>query len=277
MKINEVQDRSVLTKSNLPASDYCINPYLGCAHGCVYCYAKFLGRWRGHKEKWGEYVDIRVNAPEILAREFQRRKPRPKGTVLIGSMTDAYQPLEKKYRLTRKILSVLFKNDFPVSILTKSDLVLRDLDIISRADSCEVGVTIITLNEKFRKKTEPETSSIKKRLETLQTLKKAGITTYAFIGPIFPYLTDYAGILKEVAGHVDFVIGETLNIKGGSWQEVEPVLSDFGIENTSDYRRTVNDSTFWDSVSEEFEEICQRFGIRLAAFLSHGRTKKLLK
>ena len=166
MKIKIIKCKSVLTKSNLPKVDYCINPYVGCMHSCVYCYARFMRRFTGHAEPWGHFLDIKVNAPEVLAKELARN-PR-KGTVLLGSVTDAYQPVERKYRLTRAILEILLKHNFPVSILTKSDLVVRDIDLFRQFSECEVGLTITSMDENVARNFEPHASSPKRGLRRLR-------------------------------------------------------------------------------------------------------------
>jgi len=125
MIVKEILCKSVLSKSGISSVDYAVNPYVGCQHGCVYCYARFMKRFTGHGEEWGEFVDVRVNAPQVLTRELSRTA---KGVVLLSSVTDPYQPLEKKYELTRKCLQKLLMYQFPITILTKSTLVLRDLD-----------------------------------------------------------------------------------------------------------------------------------------------------
>ncbi|MCG2686361.1 radical SAM protein, partial [Candidatus Parcubacteria bacterium] len=130
MKTALIQCKTLLTKSRLPEADYCINPYIGCSHECVYCYSRFKKRFTGHTEKWGEFVDIKINAPEVLEKQLSRNPK--KGVALLGSVTDAYQPVEKKYKITRAILKVLLKYDFPVSVLTKSDLVTRDVDLFKQ-------------------------------------------------------------------------------------------------------------------------------------------------
>jgi DNA repair photolyase len=244
-----------------------VNPYLGCAHACAYCYARFLGRWRGHKEVWGEYVDVRINAADILAKEVQRRRVR--GVVLLGSMTDAYQPLEKRYGLTRRMLALLVNNHFPVSILTKSDLVLRDLDILSSAPNCDVGMTISFLDDAVRKKIEPRSIPIERRFRALSILHNAGIRTYAFIGPIFPGLTDFEGILEIVAGDVDFVMAETLNLRCGNWKYLEPILDVLSPELKPKLRRLVASKDYCDRLQREFGKACNRLNIDLAGFYTH--------
>ncbi|MBU1622838.1 MAG: radical SAM protein, partial [Nanoarchaeota archaeon] len=141
MIIREIQSKSIITKSELPESEYCLNPYIGCSHGCIYCYARFMKRFTGHSEPWGDFVDIKMNAPE-LARNSVKKIKKAGGVVLIGSVTDAYQPIEKKYQLTRNVLIELLKEDIPISILTKSALVTRDIDLLSQFSCCSVGLTI---------------------------------------------------------------------------------------------------------------------------------------
>ena len=130
MVLNEIKAKNILSKSGLPGVDFAINPYVGCLHSCVYCYARFIKKFTKHKEPWGEFCDIRINAPELLKKEVG--KIPSNSSIFISSVTDPYQPLEKKYQLTRKILEILAGYNFKVSILTKSNLVLRDLDILKR-------------------------------------------------------------------------------------------------------------------------------------------------
>src|SRR3990172_5539619 len=145
--IREIKAKSILTKSGIPGVDYCINPYVGCSHGCRYCYATFMKKYTGHTEPWGSFVDVKINAPEILQKQLKRAK---RGRVLISSVTDAYQPIESKYKLTRQCLEILLQSQFPVDILTKSPLVLRDTDLIKKFKDIEVGITITTNEEKIR-------------------------------------------------------------------------------------------------------------------------------
>lgn len=223
MKIQTIQCRSVLTKSKLPKVDYCINPYVGCLHACVYCYARFMGRFTDHSELWGHFLDIKLNAPDILAKELVKGPRR--GTVLLGSVTDAYQPSERKHGITRAILEILLKHDFPVSILTKSDLVLRDMDLLKQFGDCEVGLSITSMDEDVARNFEPHASSPKKRIKAIETLHQNGIATYAFVGPILPELTNLEAVFKAIQGRVNFVMAESLNMRCGNRHFIEAVLS----------------------------------------------------
>lgn len=199
-KTEEVYVKTILSKSGIPGVDYCVNPYTGCAHACKYCYATFMKRFTGHAEPWGTFVDIKMNAPEVLRRQLKRAKT---GHVMISSVTDPYQPAEAKYKITRKCLEVFSLFDFPVGILTKSPLVIRDIDVLSGLKDVEVGITLSTDNEKVRRIFEPNAPSIDSRIDALQKLHKAGINTYVFIGPVLPMNPDnLAGRIKPFINSV---------------------------------------------------------------------------
>ena len=204
--VKKIKVKSVLTRSGIPGVDYCINPYVGCFHGCRYCYATFMKRFTGHTEAWGSFVDVKVNSPEVLQRQLQRKA---RGRVMISSVTDAYQPIEAKYKLTRKCLEVLLEHQFPVDILTKSPLVLRDLDLIKEFKDIEVGVTVTTNDEKIRKVFEPKAPSITARINTLKKLHNNGINTYVFIGPVLPMNPE--ALLEKINPHVDSIIIDRMN------------------------------------------------------------------
>ncbi len=203
MKINEIEAKSILSKSRI--YDYALNPYVGCQHDCAYCYARFMKRFTGHKEKWGEFVDVKINAPDLLAREVKGKRM---GRVWISGVCDPYQPSEKTYLLTKKCLEILVENSWPVTIQTKSALVMRDIDILKRAKDIEVGFTITTADEKIRKIFEPGASPVRERIEALAALHFAGIRTFAMIAPILPGSEGLASLLK---GKVEYVLADRLN------------------------------------------------------------------
>ena len=204
--IREKEVKSILSKSGIPGVDYCLNPYVGCAHGCKYCYATFMKRFTGHTEPWGTFVDIKVNAPEVLQRQLKRAA---RGYVMISSVTDPYQPLEEEYGLTRRCLEILLKHQFPVGILTKSPLVLRDLDLIRQFDDIEVGITITTDDEVIKKIFEPGTPPIAARIQALKELHDRGISTYVFIGPLLPQNPE--SLAEKIGPHVDSVLIDRMN------------------------------------------------------------------
>lgn len=221
MDIKEVTCKTILSKSRLYDADYSINPYRGCLHTCVYCYAPIFLR---EKRKWGNFIDVKINAIEILEKQLNKIKS---GNILISSVTDPYNPLERRYQLTRKILEKLKDKDFFVSILTKSNLVLRDVDLLKQM-KCEVGLTITTFNEEARILFEPNTVSSEERLKTLDELKKQGIKTYIFFGPLLPYISDInleKTIEKFANIKPDRIYVDKLNVKSQTqWKKIENVL-----------------------------------------------------
>ncbi len=203
MKIQEIQVKSVLSKSKV--YDYAVNPYRGCSNACRYCYAAFMKRFTGHREPWGAFVDAKVNAPEVLAKEMKRK---PIGRVWVSGVCDPYQPAEKKYRLTRKCLETLLGSGWPVTIQTRSPLVLRDLDILKTSETVEVGFSVTTAEERIRQIFEPKASPIPARIHALKSLHANGIATFVMIAPLLPGAEKLPG---ELAGAVDFVLVDRLN------------------------------------------------------------------
>ncbi len=269
IKVREVQASSIITKSRLPDADYVINPYTGCMHGCVYCYARFMKRFSGHSEEWGRFVDVKINAPDLIPRG--KGKYRGK-TVLLSSVTDAYLPLEKKYEITRTILERLVPHQPNFMILTKSDLVLRDLDILSRFDNCSVGLTITTLDDSLRREIEPLASAVRRRLRALERLKEAGIRTFVFVGPILPFLTDFREIVLETRSHADEYMFENLNVRGPVWPSVERWLRLRHPDLLEPYKRIYfSRNTYWRRAEEEIREFCEGLGIEFSVYFHHGK------
>ncbi len=151
-------------------------------------------------------MDVKTNAPEILQKQLKRASM---GRVMISSVTDAYQPIESKYKLTRQCLEILLQSQFPIDILTKSPLVLRDIDLIKKFKDIEVGITITTNDEKMQKIFEPNAPSIIARIRTLKTLHDNRIKTYAFIGPVLPMNPE--SLSEKINPHVDSIIIDRMN------------------------------------------------------------------
>ena len=209
MIIREILARSVLSKSRV--SEYTVNPYGGCQHGCSYCYARFMKRYSGHREAWGEYVDVKVNAAEILQKEIKHKKP---GDVWISGVCDPYQPLEIKYELTRRCLQILIENDWPVTVQTRSPLVLRDIDLLRKSSKVEVGMSITTSDDKIRRLFEPYAPLVKERIRALGELHAAGIKTFVMIAPLLPKAE---GLVPDLVGKVDRVLVDRMNYNYADW------------------------------------------------------------
>jgi len=193
LKITEVKCKNALVRSKISGVDYALNPYTGCQHGCVYCYAEFMKKYTNHSEEWGEFVDVKINIADRLREQVKKTKP---GVVMVGTVTDAYQPLEKRFCLIRQCLEILADADFPVSIQTKSDLVLRDLDILKKIKDKEIGFTITCPDPEVERMFEPGASGLERRFEALVKLKENGIPTFVFFGPVLPFFSDNVNSIR---------------------------------------------------------------------------------
>ena len=223
--VHEITCKSLLNKSGIPGIDYTVNPYTGCLHACAYCYARFMARHTGHGMPWGSFCDVKVNALEILEKELRKR---PTGLVSLSTVTDPYQSPESKYGLTREILIRLASAEFPVSILTKSDGVLRDLDVLKRfpAGSIEVGFSLNTADDAVCRVFEPGAPPASKRIRALKILHAEGIRTWVFLAPLLPVLSERSltVLMDEIAGSVDRVLADALNLKCGNWKGISDAL-----------------------------------------------------
>jgi DNA repair photolyase len=227
IRVTEIECKTALSPSRLPGFDYTLNPYRGCEHGCKYCYAPNI--LRIPRKEWGEFVEVRRNIPKVLANELKNKK---RGVVGISTVTDPYQPLERSFKLTHYCLKQLLRFDFPVSIITKSPLVTRDVDLLSKFSEAEVGFTITTYDDSERRLLEPNTSSIKSRIAALEKCSKNGIITYAFLGPLYPTIDEDR--LKKLVEKVkdagaSKIMADRLNLKPGVWKSV---YNSLGKDNT---------------------------------------------
>ncbi len=272
MDIKEINSSSYVSKSKLPDADYVINPYVGCPHKCIYCYAEFMKRFSGHsREEWGDFLDVKKCGKAIDGASFCETD-----TLLFGSVTDAYNPFEKKYKITRKILEQLVPCEARIEILTKSDLVLRDIDIFKKMSNVYVGVSMNTMDDIFRKEIEPYASSIERRINTLKTLHDEGIPTYLFMSPIFPGLSDYKEVIKNTYKYVDYTCFENLNLRGGYLPRVMGYIK----ESYPDYHDLFKsiywnkNITYWEELKKEIEEYCRTLGIEYRFYFYHEKIKK---
>lgn len=241
MNVKEIRSKTILSASKI--YDYVINPYVGCQHACSYCYARFMKRFSGHKEPWGQFVDVKINAAELLETEIHKKK---RAKVWVSGVCDPYQPLEAKYKVTRKCLEILARNDWPVVVQTRSPLVLRDMDILKGARNFEVGLTITTANDDIRKLFEPSAPPIGERLKALAELHGAGIRTYAMIAPMLP---EAEGLPKLLAGKVDYILVDRMNYNHANW-----IYREHGMEDK------LTDGYF-DLAGRAIASACRKLGI----------------
>jgi DNA repair photolyase len=193
IEVEEVACKSALTGSG---GHFRLNPYVGCEHACVYCYATYIARWRGKAGPWGTWVQAKTNAPEVLVKEL-RRKSRRGIEIMLSTVCDVYQPVERDLGLTRRCLSALVEaahddRDLRVFLLTKSDLVLRDLDLLEAFPEgrLRVSFSVTTRRDDVAALLEPRAASPSARFAAARALVEAGLPVGILINPVLPYVTE---------------------------------------------------------------------------------------
>jgi DNA repair photolyase len=272
MLVREIEAADYVSPSKL--SDYVINPYVGCPHACRYCYASFMRRLTNRHELWGEFLDVKRCSKPLGVRRLTGK------SVFMSTVTDCYNPFEAKYKVTRQILEELALIECELTITTKSNLLLRDLDLLTartqlfrnRAalfDAPEelrrgihVMSSINTLDEDFRKDMD-QASTIEERLNMLETCYEAGIPTSLFMSPIFPYITDFRALVDRAVPFVDSIWFENLNLRQGY---KEDILAYVRARYPEHYRGYLDiyqrgDVSYWLALKEEIEDYCARVGI----------------
>lgn len=229
--IKEIDVKSVMTKSSLPVGGYSVNPYVGCPHACRYCYASFMKRFTGHTEPWGTFLDVKNWKPITNPHKYDGER------VVIGSVTDGYNPYEEEFHRTRRLLEELRGSDAEIMICTKSDLVLRDLDLLKSFPKVTVSWSVNTLDEQFCADMD-NAVSIERRLKAMRQTYEAGIRTVCFVSPIFPRITDVKAIIEEVKDYADLIWLENLNLEAMAKQLYDYwfVQFDFPNENGKPYK-----------------------------------------
>lgn len=263
--------KSLCTPSKLPASDYVINPYLGCTHRCQYCYARFMGRFTRHCEPWGTYWEAKQYRSYRLPANLDGK------TILIGSVTDAYQPAEVHCRLMPPILNALKNCKAHVEILTKSALVLRDIRLLQAIPDIAVGLSLSNLCQADNDRIEPGASSASERLAALRELHEAGIRTFLFIAPYLPGLTDLTALVQAVSGFVDYICVENLNLRGAYKREMLELMEQLHPELTGLYRHVFlspGGGEYWRRMEDELTRLRERTGVHVISYLYHDKIKK---
>jgi DNA repair photolyase len=221
--VRETACKTILNRSSL--GGYSLNCYTGCAHACVYCYARFMQRFHPHDEAWGEFVDVKANAVEVLKRQLRRAVP---GNVFMSSACDGWQPIEARYGLTRRCCELLLERGFSLHVLTKSGLILRDLDLFAGHD-VSVGVTITTADDRLAQLWEPGCTSNSERWNVIDKARRRGLATSVMFGPLLPLLSDgpaeIESLLTAAAAHaVDTIWVDAMNPRPRVWPAVAELL-----------------------------------------------------
>ncbi|MFX1276177.1 MAG: radical SAM protein [Promethearchaeota archaeon] len=269
MNIQEIIAKSILTKSNIPNVDLVVNPYIGCEHGCIYCYAEFMKRFTAHHEPWGEFLDAKINSPELV-------KPRGHYTnkiVMFSSVTDPYIPHERKYELTRKILYRLIPYQPSITILTKSELFMRDIELFKQFKNIEVGISISTLNDQYMKQLEPRASIPLRRFNAIKKCHDAGLKTYIFLSPIFPFITEIEEIMEKTVDYVDYFMFENLNVRPHNRKRIFNFIKKNKPNLLSKYKEIFDkpqDHSYWDMLSGKIYNFGKKFNVECINCFHHG-------
>lgn len=256
VKVQVKEVKGILTKSNLPVSDYSVNPYVGCAFACRYCYASFMKRFTGHQEPWGEFVDVKMWPPIKNPRRYAGKE------LFIGSVCDPYQPAEREYGRTRALLEQLAGSGAKISIATKGDLVLRDLDLIRSFPDARVSWSINTLDEDFKRQMD-HGAAISRRIDAMRAFHEAGVRTTCFISPIFPGITDVPAIIDRCRDACNIVWLENLNLRGGFKKDVLDWVHASHPELDDVYRAIYSkgDRSYWYELDAELHGYCEEAGL----------------
>ena len=268
--IREIEVQSVMTKSSLPVGGFSVNPYVGCPHACKYCYASFMKRFTGHTEPWGTFLDVKHWKPITNPHKYDGQR------IVIGSVTDGYNPYEEEFCRTRRLLEELKGTNAEIMICTKSDLVLRDLDLLKKFPKVTVSWSINTLDEQFRMDMD-RAVSIERRIEAMKKVYEAGIRTVCFVSPIFPGITDVKSIIGRVRDFADLIWLENLNLRG----QFKGTIMSYIRENHPDvyalYDEIYNKKRmdYWESLEKEISMFAKQNGFPyIVNDLPYGRSEK---
>jgi len=260
IRINHIETRSVMTKSNTPLGGYSVNPYVGCPHACRYCYASFMKRFTGHTEPWGTFIDVK-HWPAIKdAKKYAGQK------IVIGTVTDGYNPLEETYENTRRLLEELKDSGGDIVICTQSDLALSDLDLLKDVnEKCRLTVSwsVNTLDEEFRNDMDAA-ASIERRLSAMKKVYDAGIRTICFISPVFPGITDIEAIFERAKDQCDLIWLENLNLRSGFKADIMNYIAEKYPELVPLYDSIYNkkDRSYFEDLERKAREMADKHGCR---------------
>jgi len=270
MQINFVESKSIITKSNIPNIDYVINPYTGCTHSCIYCYAEFMKRFTNHGgEDWGSFLDVKqYDWEKIKPQKYNGKR------ILLSSVTDPYLPLEMRYQNTRNVLEHLVGTTAEISILTKSKFVTRDIDLFQNFKHVEVGISISSMEEDVSRKVEPAASKPLDRLNALKEVHNNEIPTYVFISPLFPQITDFKRIIEYSREFSDRYMFENVNFRPHNIPRILSFIKEIHPELVGYYQELRNKPNLWDSVEDEIIQYCESKHLKYLVAFHHGGFSK---
>jgi len=253
-RVAEVRTRVALPPSRLPGLDYALNPYVGCQHDCLYCYAPYVTR--RPRSDWTK-VQARTDLPQALVKELKGKK----GMIGLGTVTDPYQEAERHLLITRRCLMEIIPSGMKVSALTKSDLILRDMDLYKELQG-EVGITVTSVSDALSREFEPGAPLPGKRLAALGQLAEAGINAYALIGPLLPVMEekDAAELLDALEGTgIKWVMIDRFRPRPGMYQDIR---SRAGMEMTAERLERAHLMKDYQGLEAFIRRICSEKGLR---------------
>jgi DNA repair photolyase len=229
-----------------------------------------MSRFTGHKERWGEFIDVKQCVRRIDTSKLAG------ATTLVGSSTDPYNPFEKRFAVTRNVLEQLVGSKSRVEILTKSPLVLRDIDLLRAFSDVHVGISISTTDDDFARVIEPRAPSPSERINAMRALREAGVPVYAFISPLFPFLSDYKSVVRAVEPFVDMFCFENLNLRGAYKRVVLDAVTSRYPERSEAFAGIYGSRElfmkYWTNVENEIDEFMA--GINYRVYFFHPDIKK---
>lgn len=254
--IQKTAVKNILSKSNLPVCEYSVNPYVGCTHGCRYCYASFMKRFTNHPEPWGTFLDVKYWKEIKNPRKYAGKE------LFIGSVTDPYLPQEEIYGRTRELLTQLQGSGAKISIATKSDLILRDLDLIKSFPDARVSWSVNTLDEEFKSDMDCAVS-IERRLNAMETFYRAGVRTTCFVSPIFPGITDVMLIIRRTRNQCNLIWLENLNLRGGYKTVIIDYIKDKYPQLLPLYQEiyTNGNRSYWEALNTKLKTFARESGL----------------
>lgn len=266
MKINFVEAKSIITKSNIPNVDYVINPYTGCTHSCIYCYAEFMKRFTNHGgEDWGSFLDVKqYDWSKINPEKYNGKR------LMLSSVTDPYIPLEIRYKNTRSVLEKLVGTTGEITILTKSKFVTRDIDLFKHFKNIQVGISISNMDEDLSRKLEPVASKPVERLDALREIHDKGIYTYVFLSPLFPKITDFKQIIKYSKDFTNEYWFENFNFRPHNIPRIMNFIEETRPEHVGYYKELRKNPALWDEIEEEIIGYCEEHGLTYHVAFHHG-------
>lgn len=260
MMVKEVSCSSALHPTGREGLDYSLNPYRGCQMGCAFCYAPAL---LPDPRPWGQYLEVKTNIPLVLAKEVRHRE---KGVVGMATATDPYVPLEATYEVTRRCLEVLLRYDWPIRLLTRSSLVVRDLDLLPRFSYGAVGSSLCLWDEGLRRILEPHAPPVTQRLEALGRVHDAGVPTWASISPILPGITEFEAkmfVPQLVKVGVDRVVVDRLRLRPGVWENLVKALREHPVLLERHRQALWSSPDYFEGVEARLGDLCRDHGLRV--------------